>query len=108
MINNRVVSGLKANLDLGWEDCQHAVIGIVIVMSFCAWWQVVLWEQMYVIGCSTKSQHGSRSTRFLFKNKMTVSGLNAWCLLMTSGQTCILGQNINWEDIQIDGDANCM
>ena len=27
----------------------------------------MLWEQMYVIGCLTKSQHGSRSTRFPFK-----------------------------------------
>ena len=41
-------------------------------MSFCAWWLVVLWGQMYVIGCLNISQHGSRSTRFPFNPQVAV------------------------------------
>ena len=33
-------------------------------MHFCAWGLVVLREQMDVIGCLTKNQYGSSSTRF--------------------------------------------
>ena len=53
---------LKANLGLGQEDCQHAVIDeFLCMMAGCDLGTDV---HMYVVGCSTKSKHGSRSTRF--------------------------------------------
>ena len=50
------------NLGLGREDCQQAVIDEFLCMvSSCAL------GTDYFIGCLTKSQHGSRSTRLPFK-----------------------------------------
>ena len=53
---------LKANLGLGWEDCQQAVIdeflfmvaGCALETNVCHW-------------MLKKSQHGSMSTKFPFK-----------------------------------------
>ena len=61
---------LKSNLGLSREVSQQAVIEEFLCMVAS-----VLWEQMYVIGCLTKSQHGYRSTRFPLSERFQ-GGLN--------------------------------
>ena len=48
----KFMCNLKANLGLGWEDCQQAVIDEFMCMV------TLLCKQMYVIECLQESQHG--------------------------------------------------
>ena len=62
LLFNYMFAFSKANLGLGREDCQQAVIDEFLCMvAGCAL------GTDYAIGCLKESQHGSRSTRFPFK-----------------------------------------